>query len=74
MSMGHPGETEHPDVVAAMARAEAGILRSQVAAGGVARSVEDVKSMIDRGYRALVLGFDGSLLHRRVSSLLDALR
>lgn len=74
MSMGHPGEIEHPDVVAAMAKAEAGILRSQVAAGGVARSVEEAKSMVDRGYCALVFGFDWSLLHRGVSSLLDALR
>jgi len=74
MSMGHAGEIEHPDVMAAMARAEAGILRSQVVAGGVARSVEEAKSMVDRGYRALVLGFDWSLLHRGVSSLLEALR
>jgi 4-hydroxy-2-oxoheptanedioate aldolase len=74
MSLGHPGEIEHPDVAAAMARAEAGILRSRVTLGGVARSVPEAKSMIDRGYRALVLGFDWSLLHRGVSSLLDPLR
>ncbi len=74
MSMGHPGEIDHPDVVAAMTRAEVGILRSRVAAGGVARSVEEAKNMVDRGYRALVLGFDWSLLHRGVTGLLEALR
>jgi 4-hydroxy-2-oxoheptanedioate aldolase len=74
MSLGHPGEIEHPEVAAAIARAEAGILRSQVAVGGVARSVEEARSMVGRGYRALVLGFDWSLLRRGVSSLLDALQ
>jgi 4-hydroxy-2-oxoheptanedioate aldolase len=74
MSMGHPGEVEHPDVAAAMAKAEAAILRSPIAAGGVARSVEEAKSMVNRGYRALVLGFDWSLLQRGVASLLDGLR
>lgn len=74
MSLGHPGEIEHPDVAAATAKAEAGILRSPVAAGGVARSVAEAKSMVDRGYRALVLGFDWSLLRRGVLSFLDALR
>jgi 4-hydroxy-2-oxoheptanedioate aldolase len=74
MSLGHPGEFEHPDVAAAMAKAEAGILRSRVAAGGVARSVEEAKRMTGRGYRAMVLGFDWSLLHRGVSGMLEALR
>ena len=74
MSMGHPGEFSHPDVMAAMARAEAGILRSNVVAGGLARSADEARRMIDRGYRALVLGFDWSLLQRGVSSVLDGLR
>ena len=74
MSMGHPGEFTHPDVGAAMARAEAGILRSPLVAGGLARSADEAKRMVDRGYRALVLGFDWSLLQRGVSSVLDGLR
>ena len=46
-----------------MARAEAGILKSGVPIGGVARTAEQANQMIDRGYLALALGFDWSLFH-----------
>jgi len=57
-SLGRHGEPDHPEVQAAIAQAEAGILRSRVLPGGVARSAEHANGMIERGYRALVLGFD----------------
>jgi 4-hydroxy-2-oxoheptanedioate aldolase len=73
-SLGHNGEPDHPKVEAAMAEAEAGILRSKVVLGGVARSVEQANRMVERGYRALVLGFGWSLLQRGATSALHGLR
>lgn len=67
----HPGQFDHPDFVAAVAAAEAGLLPSRVAVGGVARTAEQAAQMIDRGYRALVLGFDWSLLHRATATFLS---
>jgi 4-hydroxy-2-oxoheptanedioate aldolase len=72
-SLGHYGEPDHPEVQAAMTATEAGILRSNVLLGGVARSVDQANRMVDRGYRALVLGFDWSLLQRGAAAALDGL-
>lgn len=72
-SLGRYGEPEHAEVQAAMAQAEAGILRSKVVLGGVARSVEQANRMVERGYRALVLGFDWSLLQRGAAAVLHGL-
>jgi len=63
-SMGHYGQVDHPDVQAAMLRAEDVILRSNVALGGVAFSPEHANRLIAKGYRMLFLGFDWSLLQR----------
>ena len=56
-----------------MAEAEAGILRSKTVLGGVARSVDQANRMVERGYRALVLGFDWSLLQRGAAAILQGL-
>ena len=56
---------DDPKVQALMARAEAGILKSGVPICGVARTAEQANQMIDRGYLALALGFDWSLLAAR---------
>jgi 4-hydroxy-2-oxoheptanedioate aldolase len=72
-SLGYYGEPDHPEVQAAMTATEAGILRSNVLLGGVARSVDQANRMVDRGYRALVLGFDWSLLQRGAAAALDGL-
>jgi 4-hydroxy-2-oxoheptanedioate aldolase len=69
-----PGQFDAPRFKAAVAEAEAGILRSRVALGGVARTAEDARRMLDRGYRALVLGFDWLLLQRAVVEFLDKVR
>lgn len=73
-SMGHKGRADHPDVQAAMLALEAPILKSPVLLGGVATTTELANAMIARGYRALVLGFDWSLLHRGIAAALDGLR
>jgi len=69
-SLGIPGQLDHPDFTAAVAAAERGLLASSVSLGGVARTADQAKQMIDRGYRALVLGFDWSLLLGAASGLL----
>ena len=64
MSLGVAGQFEHPAFLAAVETAERAILRSKVALGGVARTPEQARQMVERGYKALVFGFDWSLLQR----------
>src|SRR3954466_6703901 len=52
-SINKRGLTDDPEVVALIARAEAGILKSGVPIGGVARTAEQANRMIERGYVAL---------------------
>jgi 4-hydroxy-2-oxoheptanedioate aldolase len=72
-SLGHRGQMDHPEVQAAIAEAEAGILRSNVPLGGVAFSPDQANRMVERGYRTLALGFDWLLLQRGAASVLDGL-
>lgn len=74
MSLALPGQYDNPRVQDAVARAEAGILRSGVALGGVARTPQEVKALLDRGYRAIVLTFDWMLLQRAALDFLQAAR
>jgi 4-hydroxy-2-oxoheptanedioate aldolase len=75
MSMGIPGQFDHPSFKEAVARAERGLLNSKVALGGVARTTDQARDMIDRGYRAIVLGgFDWMLLQQAAGTLLTSVR
>jgi 4-hydroxy-2-oxoheptanedioate aldolase len=74
MSLGIPGQFDHPKFKAAVAEAEAGVLRSKVPLGGVARTPDQAKQMLDRGYRALVFGFDWTLLHQAAARFLEEVR
>lgn len=71
-SMGLKGRADHPDVQSAMASFEKIILPSAVKLGGVATSSEKIVAMRDRGYHALVIGFDWSLLQRGIDSLIQS--
>ena len=66
--MGRKRRTEHPDVQPAMMTLEAAIRPSPVVLGGVAPTPEQANAMIGRGYRALVVGFDWSLLQRGIAA------
>jgi 4-hydroxy-2-oxoheptanedioate aldolase len=57
-----------------MKRAEAGILRSGVPIGGVARTADQANKMIDRGYVALALGFDWSLFQRGIAASFEGIK
>lgn len=75
MNLGIPGQFDHPKFKEAVSRAEAGLLKSHVALGGVARTADQAKQMLDRGYRSLVLGgFDWMLLQQAGQKLLDEVR
>jgi 4-hydroxy-2-oxoheptanedioate aldolase len=74
VSLGRPGQLDHPDVRGAVARAEEAILRSDVALGGVALSPAQAREMAARGYRMLGLGFDWTLVQRGAAQVLDGLR
>jgi 4-hydroxy-2-oxoheptanedioate aldolase len=73
-AMGHHGRADHPEVRAAIARAEAAILASGVVLGGAARSTEQANDLIARGYRHVSLGFDWALLQRGAAGLTGGIR
>jgi 4-hydroxy-2-oxoheptanedioate aldolase len=73
-SINKRGQIDDPEVQALMARAEAGILKSGVPIGGVARTSEQANQMIDRGYLALALGFDWSLFARGIAASFEGIR
>jgi 4-hydroxy-2-oxoheptanedioate aldolase len=73
-SLGHLGELGHPEVTAAISQAEAKILASSAALGGLAQGLEDARAKLARGYRAVLLGIDVFLLQGLVGGLLEGLR
>ncbi|HET7123943.1 MAG TPA: aldolase/citrate lyase family protein, partial [Bradyrhizobium sp.] len=68
------GRADDPEVLALMARAESGILKSGVPIGGVARTPEQANQMIEHGYVGLALGFDWSLFQRGIAASFDGIR
>jgi 4-hydroxy-2-oxoheptanedioate aldolase len=73
-SMGLKGRPEHPEVQDAMRRLEEVIRDSPVMLGGVASTPEQANAMIARGYRALVVGFDWSLLQRGIAAAITGVQ
>jgi len=70
-SMGHRGRGDHPDVQSVAMRLEEVIRSSSVVLGGVALTPEQANAMIARGYRALIVGFDWSLLQRGTAAAIN---
>ena len=70
-SMGLKGQADHQDVIAAISKFEEATLKSPVILGGPALTTERANAMIARGYRALVVGFDWSLLQRGIKSAIQ---
>jgi 4-hydroxy-2-oxoheptanedioate aldolase len=73
-SINKRGLIDDGEVQALIARAEAGILKSGVPIGGVARTAEQANAMIDRGYLVLALGFDWSLFQRGIAASLNGIK
>ena len=74
MSLGIPGQFDHPTFKEAVAIAEAGILRSKVPLCGVARTPDQAKRMLGRGYQVIVFGFDWMLLHQAATQFIEEVR
>ncbi|MCR9176027.1 MAG: aldolase/citrate lyase family protein [Alphaproteobacteria bacterium] len=73
VSMNLPGRRDHPEVLAAIARAERGILDAGLWLGGMALSAEEGNAKIAAGYRFLIMGYDVMLIERAASGLLSGL-
>lgn len=73
-SMGLKGKADDPSVLAAVHKLESVILPSPVLLGGVAHTVDQANAMIARGYKALVVGFDWSLLQRGIAGAITDIR
>lgn len=73
MSLGVPGQREHPDVLAAVAVAEEKILGAGRTLGGLALTPDEANAKIERGYRLLVMGYDVSLLEGAAAAALDGI-
>lgn len=69
--MGLKGHVDHPEVAAAITTLEESIRNSPVILGGVATTPDRANEMIARGYRALVVGSDWSLLQRGIMSAIQ---
>lgn len=72
-SMGKAGRFDDPEVSDALARAEAGIVASGKAMGGIPKAGDDAGSMLARGYRVVVTGSDVTLLRDAARGEVEAL-
>src|SRR5262252_10242843 len=73
-SINKRGQMDDPELLELIARAEAGILKSGVPIGGVARTADQANRLIDRGYRAIALGFDWSLFQRGIMASFEGIK
>jgi 4-hydroxy-2-oxoheptanedioate aldolase len=73
-SMGLKGRADDPAVQEAIRKLESIILPSPVKLGGVAHTAEQANAMIARGYKAIVVGFDWSLLQRGIQSAVAGIK
>jgi len=73
-TMGLKGKADDPAVVTAISKLESIVLQSPVHLGGVAHTADQANAMIARGYKALVMGFDWSLLQRGIASAISDVR
>jgi 4-hydroxy-2-oxoheptanedioate aldolase len=73
-SINKRGQMDDPELLELVARAEAGILKSGVPIGGVARTADQANALVDRGYRAIALGFDWSLFQRGIMAAFEGIK
>jgi len=73
-SLGIPGEFDHSKFLDAVATAEQAILSSSAVLGGLAMDVEKGRAMIDRGYRFLMMAYDGLIIENAAKDLVNGMR
>ena len=74
VSMGFPGQRDHPEVLKAIERAEKAILASPVVLGGMSLSAAEANAKIARGYRVLLMGYYVLLIQQGAAQLLDGMQ
>ncbi len=72
-SMGKAGQFDDPEVADTLARAEAAILATGKAMGGICRPDDSAEAMLARGYKLLVTNSDATLLRDSARSEVEAL-
>jgi 2-dehydro-3-deoxyglucarate aldolase/4-hydroxy-2-oxoheptanedioate aldolase len=73
-SMGIPGRFDHPDYLAALDTVATACKRHNKAAGFMASTPEEARSMIERGYRAIAYWGDLWLYQRALREGISAIR
>ena len=72
-SMGKAGRFDDPQVADTLARAEAAILATGKAMGGICRPDDGARAMLARGYKLLITNSDATLLRDAVRAEVEAL-
>jgi len=73
ITLGHPNQRDHPDVVNAIREVEDVVLASGIALGGVAPTSAAANDMLDRGYLGIFVGYDWMVFQRAAAGLLDGI-
>lgn len=71
VSLGHPGEPNHPDVQEAVETVRTACLDADVPVGGLGFEMDDVNEKADSGYQILNLGSTTGAVKQVVTSWLD---
>lgn len=71
-ALGHPLETDHPDVVEAIRDVEARCREAGVPLMGFAPDPGSIEALVDRGHRLLVIGSDAEAITGRFGEWVDA--
>ncbi|WP_254546879.1 HpcH/HpaI aldolase family protein [Halomarina pelagica] len=74
ISMGHPRETDHPEVAAAIERVESACLDAGVPFGAPRHDTEAAAAAIDDGYTVLRVGDEVGAVREVLGDRIDALR
>jgi 2-dehydro-3-deoxyglucarate aldolase len=72
VSLGHPGELEHPAVLDAVETIRAAAVEADVPVGGLGFGMDDVNEKATNGYQLLNLGTTTGALQRTVTAWLDS--
>jgi len=72
VSLGHPGEKDHPDVQEAIETARSAAVEAGVPVGGLGFGMEDVNEKAENGYQILHLGSTTGVLQSAIGEWQDA--
>ncbi|MFC7075571.1 HpcH/HpaI aldolase family protein [Haloarcula halophila] len=72
VSLGHPGELDHPEVVDAVETVRAAAVEAGVPVGGLGFGMDDVNEKAANGYQLLNLGSTTGALQRTLTGWLDS--